>query len=464
MAEDQMWGRVERTKEKGLESNPETVSGALRDKTRYPRWTEAMVAALPQLRVEGRKWFQMYDKVADERTLRLAWERIDMRVSGEARRRGAGVDGVTAEAFSRIADKELPTLAAALKEGRYRPAPVKRQWIPKPGSARKRPLGLPTVADRVVQEATRGMIEPIWEEQFLDGSHGFRPGRSTDTACRLLESYLSSGRVWIVDADITGCFDNISHEAIGKLLNRHIADGKMRGLVESMLKAGVMEGWTRRSVVAGTPQGGVISPLLCNITLHEMDARLESKGIKWVRYADDFVLACETREQAEAALQVAAQALAPLGLELHPNKTRIAHLEEGFDFLGWRYQGNRRWPRKKSEKAIRNRIKEKTRRNRPGSMEKICAELRPIQQGVFNYFRNGNSASAFQSMDGHIRRRLRSILKKREKSGSGGISGGLDHFKWPNAIFEKAGLLNLKRKHASFRAGLKPNHSPAGGG
>ena len=420
-----------------------------------------MVDALPRLRAEGRKWFQLYDKVADERTLRLAWERIAARATGEARRRGAGVDGITIADFALDGDARLERLARQLKSGEYRPSPVKRRWIPKPGSNRKRPLGVPTVADRVAQEALRGVIEPVWEEQFLNGSHGFRPGRSTGSACLALEAQLLKGNVWVVDADISGCFDNIGHKAVITLMSRHIADGKILKLTEAMLKAGVMEDLQVRRTAAGTPQGGVISPLLCNIVLHELDRRLEAEGIAWVRYADDFVLPCPTRREAEHALDTAREALALLGLELHPDKTRIVHLDEGFDFLGWHYKGERRWPRGKSEKAMRNRIKEKTRRNRPDSIEKICAELKPILRGAYNYFRNGNSASTFQRTDGYTRRRLRGILKKRTHGG--GISGGLDHFRWQNAFFEKAGLFDLKRNLTAFRAGTKPFHSPAGG-
>lgn len=422
-----------------------------------------MVDALPRLRAEGRKWFQLYDKVADERTLRLAWERINTRTTGEARRRGAGVDGATVEDFARDSEARIKALAEAMRKGGYKPSPVKRQWIPKPGSNRKRPLGVPTVADRVVQEALRGIIEPVWEEQFLDGSHGFRPGRSTDSACLMLEAHLLKGNVWAVDADIRGCFDNIAHKAVITLMHGHIADGKILRLAEAMLKAGVMEDMHVRRTATGTPQGGVISPLLCNIVLHELDKRLEAEGIAWVRYADDFLLLCPTRREAERALNIAREALTPLGLELHPDKTRVVHYDEGFDFLGWHYKGERRWPRGKSEKAIRNRIKDKTRRNRPDSIEKICAELEPILRGVYNFFRNGNSGNTFRRIDQWTRRRLRSILKKRTQSGSGGISGGLDHFRWPNAFFEKAELFNLQRNLNAFRSGAKPCHSPAGG-
>lgn len=460
MADLTAWGRVPETKGRGLPARAETGSGVLHDRARYPRWTEAMVAALPQLRAEGRKWFQLYDKIADEKTLRLAWERINARTTGEARRRGAGVDGITVEAFARHSEAAIGALAEALRKGTYRPQPVRRQWIPKPGGSRKRPLGLPTVADKIVQEATRGLIEPVWEEQFHDGSHGFRPGRSTDTACRALEAHLESGKTWVVDADIRGCFDNISHKAVAALIARRISDGKALRLVDAMLKAGVMEELTTRRTAAGTPQGGVISPLLCNIVLHELDTRLEREGITWVRYADDFVLLCETREQAEHARAVARAALAPLGLELHPEKTRVVHLDEGFDFLGWHYQGRKRWPRDKSEKAIHNRLKEKTRRNRPDGVEKICAEIRPILRGICNYFRNGNSAHTFRRTDQWLRRRLRSILRKRTR-GRSGISGGYDHFRWPNAFFDRMGLFSLTDHLVAFRQ-LQPFHPPRG--
>ena len=438
----------------------ESCASVLNDRARYPRWTEEMVAALPRYRAEGRKWFQMYDKIADERTLRLAWERINARTAGEARLRGAGVDGVNVEAFAVLAGSRLPVIAGELKAKTWKPTPVKRHWISKPGSNKKRPLGLPTIADKVVQEAVRGVIEPIWEEQFLDGSHGFRPGRSTDSACRMMEAHLEQGRVWVVDADISGCFDNISHKAIARLLERHLADGRVVWAIEAMLKAGVMQGWTLNRTSAGTPQGGVISPLLCNIVLHELDTRLQAGGIAWVRYADDFVLLCQTREQAEHALAVASQALGPLGLTLSPEKTRIVHLDEGFDFLGWRYKGRQRWPRGKSVKAFRQKAKLKTRRNRPGSVETVCAELEPLLCGFFNYFRNGNSGGIFSQCIGWLRRRLRGMLRKRQY-GKSGISTRLEHFAWPNAYFAAKGLFDLELHLVAFRR--KHLHPPIRG-
>jgi RNA-directed DNA polymerase len=461
MGEIPAWGRVEQTKGRRLPKTAEDRLGAIRDdRERYPRWTPPMVEALPRLREQGRKWFQLYDKIADEGTLAAAWCRIDRRTQGASRLRGTGVDGVTVEQFAAVAATQLPALADALRSGTYRPAPVKRHWIPKPGGGKKRPLGLPTVADRVVQEAARGVLEPVWEEQFLDGSHGFRPGRSTDSACLRLEAYLESGKAWVVDADITGCFDNIEHRAVLDLLARRIADGKALRLVESMLKAGVLEGMSLNRNSAGTPQGGVISPLLCNIALHELDTRLEAEGIAYVRYADDFVLLCETRQEAERARAVAREALAPLGLELHPEKTRIVHLDEGFDFLGWHYKGRQRWPREKSVKAFRQKAKAKTRRNRPGSIEAVCAELEPLLRGFFNYFRDGNSAATFGHLTGWLRRRLRSILRKRQY-GKSGISTPSEHFAWPNACFEAKGLFDLEAHLVTYRKKLQ--HSPSRG-
>lgn len=455
------WGRVTQTKGPRLPQSADDRLSAMRNnRERYPRWTPSMVDALVCMRKQGRKWFQLYDKIADENTLVAAWQRIDQRVRGAARRRGVGVDGITVEDFAARAYEHLPGLAAALKEGAYRPAPVRRHWIDKPGGSSKRPLGLPTVADRVVQEAARGVIEPIFEEQFLDASHGFRPGRSTDSACLMLEAHLEQGKNWVVDADITGCFDNIDHRALIDLIARRIADGKVLRLIGNMLKAGVMEERMLKRNSAGTPQGGVISPLLCNIALHELDMRLDAQGIAWVRYADDFVLLCETREQAEHARHIAAEALAPLGLSLSPEKTRITHLDQGFDFLGWHYKGRQRWPRDKSEKAFRHKAKAKTRRKRPGGMEAICTELEPLLRGFFNYYRNGNSMGTFSQLAGWLRRRLRSILRKRQ-NGKSGISTRQDHLIWPNAYFEARGLFSLNAQLITYRRGHL--NSPARG-
>jgi RNA-directed DNA polymerase len=359
------------------------------------------------------------------------------------------VDGVTVERFVERAEEEIGRLGEELKTGSYSPRPVRRHWIAKPGTNKKRPLGLPCVRDKVVQEALRSLIEPIFEEGFLDGSHGFRPNRSTETACRQLEEELRAGKVWVVDADIAGCYDNIDHEKLLDEVNRRIADGKILELIRRFLKAGVMEEMKLQDSEKGTPQGGIVSPLLANIYLHAMDERLESKGITWVRYADDFLLLCRSREEAEAALGAVREILGDMGLSLSPEKTRIAPLEAGFDFLGWHYQGCQRWPRKKSADAVRRKLRERTRRLRPGSMEAICGELRPVLQGWFNYFRDGNSGQVFSKTTSWLRRRLRSILHRRHK-GHGMGSRQLNR-RWPSQCFARWGFFDLGGALESYR-------------
>jgi RNA-directed DNA polymerase len=448
METEPSWGRIRRMKQERLPITANDRCGGM-DWSHHPAWTESMRAALRTRQESGGKWFSLIDRMWDPKLLKAAWERLNRRVTGEARRRGAGVDGVTVEEFARWPGVEALDLAAELRAGKYRPRPVRRHYIPKPGTTKKRPLGLPCVRDKVVQEALRSLIEPIFEVEFLDGSHGFRPKRSTDTACQRLEEHLRAGKGWIVDADITGFFDNIDHEKLLDQVNRRIADGKILGLIRAFLEAGVMEEMEVRYATTGTPQGGIVSPLLANIFLHALDEDLEARGISWVRYADDFLLLCETREAAEAALEAVRGVLEELGLTLSPEKTRIVHLDGGFDFAGWHYQGHRRWPRSKSVKALRLKIREKTRRLRPGSMESICSELNPILRGWGNYFRDGNSGSTFGEISGWVRRRLRSILHRRHK-GQGIGSLGLNAA-WPIRCFTAWGLIDLEAELIAYR-------------
>lgn len=444
------WGRVQATKQEGLPEGVNDCCGGILQWSRHPAWTERMRAALKKRQESGGKWFSLIDRVYDPRQLQWAWERIDRRTTGDARRRGAGVDGVTIEQFVEQAEEEIPRLGQELKTGSYRPKPVRRHWIPKPGTNKKRPLGLPCTRDKVVQEALKSLIEPIFEYEFLDGSHGFRPNRSTDTACQRLESWLETGKVWVVDADITGCYDNIDQERLLDEVNRRVADGKVLSLIRSFLKAGVMEEMKVVDSEKGTPQGGIVSPLLANIYLHAMDEQLESRGIAWVRYADDFLLLCSSRQEAEAALEAVRGILTGMGLSLSPEKTRIAHLDEGFDFAGWHYQGRQRWPRKKSVDSLRRKLREKSRRLRPGSMEAICGEVKPILQGWFNYFREGNSGQTFRQLTGWFRRRLRSILHRRHKGH--GIGALNLNVKWPNSCFARWGLFDLEDALRRYRS------------
>ena len=444
------WGRVKKAKQEGLPEKASDYCGGITEWNHHPAWTERMRAALKINRETGGKWFSLIDRVYDPRQLQAAWVRIDHKTVGKARKRGAGVDGVTVEQFAQQAGEEIVRLGEELKTGAYRPRAVRRHWISKPGTNKKRPLGLPCVRDKVVQEALRSLIEPIFENEFLDGSHGFRPNRSTDTACQQIEAWLEKGMVWIVDADVTGCFDNINQEKLLDEANRRIADGKVLDLIRAFLKAGVMEDMKVRDSEKGTPQGGIISPLLANIYLHRMDEQLESRGLTSVRYADDFLLLCGSREEAEAALEAVRMILDGMDLSLSPEKTRIVHLDEGFDFLGWHYQGQKRWPRKKSVEALKLKLREKTRRLRPGSMIEICSDVQPILRGWFVYFRNGNSSHTFGEVSGWLRRRLRSILHRRHK---GHGIGSLDlNRRWPNKCFTNWGLFQMDEAYDIYRS------------
>jgi RNA-directed DNA polymerase len=442
------WGRVEApTTETGLEKPKDVFS---RNVAGYPMWTEAMKAAIGSLRQAGRKWYSLYDKMIAPVNLQAAWTRINHRVNGKKRQQGAGVDGMTVAKFAEQAEAELHRLNQQLSGGQYRPSPVRRQYIPKPGSHKLRPLGLPTVRDRVVQEACRSMIEPIFEAEFLSNSHGFRPGRSVETACVQVEQNLLSGRVWVVDVDIEKCYDSIPHDALVERVARRVADGKVLQLIRAFLNAGVMEEMKIRYETTGTPQGGIVSPVLANIYLHDLDEAMEARRIAWVRYADDIVALCSTREEAEQVLEYIRTTLDNLGLKLSPEKTRIVHLDEGFDYLGWHYQGLQRWPRRKSVDKLRQRLRDLSRRSRSGSLATICSELMVVQQGWFHFFCRGNVLPRFTRLDGWLRRRLRSLLRKRTKRR--GISPrGSDHQRWPNLYFASHGFFSLADHLEQFR-------------
>jgi len=456
MRPKEAWGRVQpRTTETRLGEPKDVFS---RNPTGYPMWTEAMKAAIGPLRQAGRKWYSLYDKVIAPANLKAAWDRINHRVTGKKRHQGAGVDGITVAKFADRAEENLRKLDEQLSMGRYSPSPVRRHYIPKPGSIKLRPLGLPTVRDRVVQEACRSMIEPIFEAEFLDKSHGFRPERSVETACAQMEQYLSEGKVWVVDLDIEKCYDSIPHDPLIDRVAQRVADGRVLDLIRRFLKSGVMEEMNVRHETTGTPQGGIVSPVLANIFLHDLDVALEKRGTAWVRYADDVVALCQSRENAEQVLEFIRETLGGLGLKLSSEKTRIVHLDEGFDYLGWHYEGKQRWPRQKSVDKLRHRLRAMTRRNRPGSLQSICAELTPVQRGWFDFFRSGNSRSTFRMLDSWLRRRLRGLLRRRTKRK--GISrGGRDYRRWPNAYFAQHGLFSLMDhlddfRHAPMQLGL----------
>lgn len=399
-------------------------------------WTERMLATL-ETGVKGGKWFSLMDKV-------WKMENLQSAVKAVARNKGAaGVDGTKVEEYLLECPRRLLKVQAWLQKGSYEPKPVKRVWIPKLGSKELRPLGVPAVEDRVVQTAVRNVIEPIFENIFAEQSYGFRPGRGAKDALRRVDHLLKAGKVWVVDADLKGYFDSIPQDQLMAAVGEHISDGPLLELIRRFLRQGVMEsgkGW--QPTERGTPQGAVISPLLANIYLNPLDHQMAGAGREMVRYADDFVVLCGTEEEAREALERISEWVGRAGLVLHPVKTRIidASRKGGFDFLGYHFECGHRWPRKKSLEKIKEGVREKTGRLRPGSMREIAGELNPVLQGWFEYFKH-SVKGVFKELDGWTRGRLRAIGRRRIKLR--GRARGRDHQRWPNAYFERIGLISM---------------------
>jgi RNA-directed DNA polymerase len=410
-------------------------------------WSEAMLKALER-GVKGNKWFSLIDKVCADRTLGLAWEKV------RANAGACGVDGITVERFAKDGLERLLVVKERLKNRSYSPKPVKRVWIPKPGSAEKRPLGIPTVTDRVVQAATRMVIEPIFEQAFAAHSYGFRPGRCCHDALRRVDDLLEQGQLYVVDIDIKGYFDAISHGKLMSKVEERIADGRVLELLNSFLKAGVMEEMQTEETHSGTPQGGVISPLLANIYLNDLDWLMEQSGYQMTRYADDMVILCSSAAQAQRALETVRGWMDTAGLTLHPEKTRVVDMmQEGanFDFLGYRFRRSKhgnlvRLVRPKSEKKLWDRIKPMTRRCNAHSMEVVVLRINEALKSWFSYFKQANIYQ-LKSMDATIRQRLRTILRKRRKGY--GRAKGRDHQRWPNSYFAQLGLFCLEEAKMS---------------
>ncbi len=401
-------------------------------------WTERMLAALGD-GVKGGKWFSLMDKVYARRTLEAAWKRV------AANRGAAGVDGVSVVRFKAREGHYLEELEAALREGRYRPAPVRRVHIPK-GSGQTRPLGIPTVKDRIVQTALKMVLEPIFEREFLPVSYGFRPGRGCKEALREGDALLKAGYTFVVDADVKSYFDTLPQGPLMDRLKDQISDGKVLALVEAFLGQDILDGLRRWTPTMGTPQGAVLSPLLANLYLHSLDVALTEVGHKVVRYADDFVILCQSQQEAEAALMRVQAWVVANGLALHPEKTHTGDCREpghGFEFLGYRFEGGRRSVRKKSLAALKDVMRHKTRRSRSRgySLKRIIEDLNPILRGWFAYFKHALPWT-FRLLDGFIRRRLRSLLRKQQKRPGFGRCHA-DHLRWPNAFFAEQGLFTL---------------------
>lgn len=408
-------------------------------------WTPRMLKAL-ETGMEANKWFRLIDKVWSQKNLQKALARV------VANGGSAGIDGRSVERVAKESAAEIALLERQLRAGSYRPQPVKRVWIPKPGSAQPRPLGVPTVRDRIVQTALRAVIEPIFEHDFAPQSYGFRPGRGCKDALRRVDQLLTQEeRTWVVDADLKGYFDTIPHGALLERVGKKIADGRVLELIEGYLKAGVM-GSARewQPTQEGTPQGAVISPLLANIYLDPLDWEMDRAGMQMVRYADDFVVLCHSEEQARQALGKIQRFAQANGLTLHPEKTRIVEVSQrggGFDFLGYHFERGLKWPRQKSVRQLKANIHGQTRRTDGRSLPAICQRLNRTLEGWFEYFKHSHRGT-FAPLDSYVRGRLRSLLRKR--GGRAGRGRGDDHKRWPNAYFHAQGLFSLKETHGAI--------------
>lgn len=399
-------------------------------------WTERMLAALAN-GVKGGKWFSLYDKVYRPEVLKAAWQRV------KRNKGAAGIDRVSIERFDAQAGNYLDELHHTLKMGQYRPQPVKRLEIPK-GGGKTRPLGIPTVKDRVVQAALESVIEPIFERHFLDTSYGFRPGRGCKDALRDVNQGLKEGYCWVVDADIQGYFDNIVHEKLMERIEATISDGAVLRLIRQFLEQDILAEARRWTPVKGTPQGAVLSPLLANIYLHTLDEKLAEEGYRLVRYADDFVILCQSQEEAERALGSVRGWMAKNELSLHPDKTHIGDCRkagQGFEFLGYRFEAGQRMVRRKSLNKLRDTIRSRTRRTTGEAIERTIQKLNPVLKGWFGYFKHARKYT-FNTLDAFVRRRLRAILLKQNKK-QGCANSKSASFRWKNAYFAERGLFSL---------------------
>ena len=423
----------------------ETQSRPRKDKWNWAEefiWTDNMLTALVN-GVKGNKWFSLIDKVYRSGTLAKAWKKV------KANKGSGGVDNMTIKLFQVKAEKYLQELEQQLKLGIYQPQAIKKVLIPK-GDGKSRPLGIPTVKDRIVQTAIKMVIEPIFEQEFLPTSYGFRPGKGAKKALKEVDQLIQDGYNWVVDADLKSYFDTIPHKNLMKDIRERISDGKVLELIEMFLNQEIIEEAKSWTPIMGTPQGAVLSPLLANLYLHPLDLLMQKAGYRMVRYADDFVILCKSEIEARQALEIIQKWTNERGLTLHSDKTHVGNCREvgqGFEFLGYRFEANRKYPRKKSFGKFKDAIRSKTGRSCGLSIEKVIKELTPIIRGWYNYFKHAYKTT-FPYADGFIRRRLRAILCAQNKRSSFGGSREA-HKRWPNKYFANLGLFTMEIHRAN---------------
>jgi len=404
-------------------------------------WTDRMVATLRADTVRGGKWHTLLDKVDGSLNLSCSAKKV------LGRDGAAGVDRQTCSEFAKHEREELDRVQAELGDGTYRPAAVLRRWIPKPDRSGKRPLGIPTVRDRVVQTAVVHVLEPILDATFHERSFGFRHGRRCHDALRCVEAWLDAGYVYVVDADVQEYDETIPKDRLLARVQQKISDRRVLGLVKKFLNQGILEELREWTPEAGVPQGAVRSPVLSNGSLNPLDHRMADLGFQMVRDADDFVIRWRTPEEAEAALAEVRRGMETTGLTRHPEKTHIVDSrEKSFSFLGYSFRGRLRFPRAKSHRTFIARIRELTPRKSGDSLAVILRRLTRSTQGWFNYFRHC-FWTIFKAYDGMIRRRLRRMLLKRNRRNRQRLARNQ---RWPNAFFADHGFTSLNDAHMRF--------------
>lgn len=396
------------------------------------------------------KVHSLIDKVYHPTNLRMAWKKV------KSNKGTGGIDKETIASFEENHVEELEKLHQEIKLKEYKPLPVRRVYIDKPGKiGEKRPLGIPAIRDRVCQQALKNRLEPIMEKFFNDCSFGYRPNRSQHQAMRKIWKDINDGNEWLVDADLRNYFGTVNHKLLIDLIARKVSDGRVLKMIKDMLEAGYMEKGQKYTTKKGTPQGSVISPLLSNIYLTPFDNVMTKEGYKLTRFADDWVIVCKSRKEAEEALGTAKKVLERLGLQLHPNKTRITHIKWGFEFLGYKIKQGKglrlnrakvvsktnksniyAYPKDKSIEKFKVEIRDRTGRRQPFTMKELIDQINPVIRGWGNYFRKAHVRKLFNQLDRWIVRRLwNHHFKKWRNSGWN---------KYPHKeLYQKYGLVNL---------------------